>query len=596
MIIVRCLFLMLFVTCFYGSDALAAGNSAPLASHNFFTPELKPSPDAFKLAKSTFLPETYDDLGLSGRHNTKYDFNKNDCSSYTLASCPAHGNCTKCPFDSRKLKLNSCDTGFALVNSKCLASSCSSINSSYVTEVPTGKICTKVTEGGLTCFKDCRNVSCSGYTLNCDTFNVPYSASKTTCPDCESANANCSPKLCKVGSCQTGYKIADNGTSCVALDDTCPNGYYKECETGTQGDPEFTEKGTACYQCKPNADACPEGYFKSSACPYGTIDGSYVKNEAGKYCYKCKPCPKGYYTSCRHGYTDTREVGDKSENTCYRCIASVICRGALLNTSICNGKANTAAMSVQYHSAADACTDMYLVSQNHAVFGAGKWYVPAVGELMDAYGYDIEEEMTATTWGLEGGALGGNAILTNIDSASYWTSSEAFDTCGYVQGCMSYNYDHCKYCRNWYINFNSGTLFQMGRSSGRSGLRCFNHIENKFSTTSHPQIGDVLYTDLTYSSYNDSVVSTKEPAGYVTWVSEDKKSVKIMTFKDLVTKATGTSWDIDSANPFSPTLSYEGQKTYSSAWWASSGDDFTDYEGVDTYPSDKLLQAIKRGY
>ena len=257
MIIVRCLFLMLFATCFHGSNALAADFAAPLASHNFFTPELKPSSDAFKTAKLIWLPDSFEDLGLSGHSSTKYDLNKNDCSAYPLASCPSNGKCTKCPVGAG-WKLQSCNSGFALTNGKCLASSCQGINSSYKTEIPTGQVCTKVTQGGLTCYKDCRNVSCSGYTLNCDTFNVPYSASKTTCPDCESANANCSPKLCKVGSCQTGYKIANNGTSCVALDDTCPNGYYKSCETGTQGDPEYTEKGTACYQCKPNT-RCPSG-------------------------------------------------------------------------------------------------------------------------------------------------------------------------------------------------------------------------------------------------------------------------------------------------------------------------------------------------
>ena len=191
MIIVRCLFLMLFATCFYGSNALAADFAAPLASHNFFTPELKPSPDSFKLAKSTFLPETYDDLGLSGRHNTKYDFNKNDCSAYSLSSCPKGAKCSKCPFGNR-YKLNSCQDGWRISGNSCVADSCSALNSNYKSAILDNQICTKVTEGGLTCYKDCRAVSCDGYKINCDNgvsgSNITSSA---LCPACMNDNAKC---------------------------------------------------------------------------------------------------------------------------------------------------------------------------------------------------------------------------------------------------------------------------------------------------------------------------------------------------------------------------------------------------------------------
>ena len=250
MFIIRCLILTLVLTCFNGLDARAAGNAATLAAHNISTQELALSPHAYKIAKATFLPDTYDDLGLSGRYNTKYDFNKENCDAYKLSSCPANANCTTCPFNKRKFKLNSCNNGFTLSNNICKASSCQAINASYQSNIPTNKVCTKTTEGGLTCYNDCRAISCSGYSLNCDTFNVANSSGKAVCPDCEKADANCSPKLCKVASCMDGYKIAENGTTCVALDDTCPNGYYKSCETSTVGEPKYTEKGTACYQCK----------------------------------------------------------------------------------------------------------------------------------------------------------------------------------------------------------------------------------------------------------------------------------------------------------------------------------------------------------
>ena len=285
MIIVRCLFLMLFVTCFYGSDALAAGNSAPLASHNFFTPELKPSPDSFKLAKSTFLPETYDDLGLSGRHNTKYDFNKNDCSAYSLSSCPKGATCSKCPFGNR-YKLNSCQDGWRISGNSCIAASCSALNSNYKSAIPDNQICTKVTEGGLTCYKDCRAVACDGYKINCDNgvsgSNITSSA---LCPDCMNDNAKCSPKLCKITACATNYKTNADNTACVEKDDTCPNGYYKTCETSTIGDPKYTERGTACYQCKPNKqqwEICAEK-INTSYPGYGILTSTTIPNQGKGY-------------------------------------------------------------------------------------------------------------------------------------------------------------------------------------------------------------------------------------------------------------------------------------------------------------------------
>ena len=284
MIIVRCLFLMLFATCFHGSDALAADFAAPLASHNFFTPELKPSPDAFKLAKSTFLPETYDDLGLSGRHNTKYDFNKNDCSAYPLSSCPSNGKCTKCPVGAG-WKLDSCNSGYTKTGDTCTkkAEFCVENATTFKNRIPDDYFCTKVTNNPncsnnpLTncdkCYTSCYKINCSGYPLDCKTINKAalHIATTEICSSCRnSTTSNCTKTYCKITECESGYKANAAGTACIEKDDTCPNGYYKSCETGTQGSPEYTEKGTACYQCKPKttenmkvvvnfAKSCPAG-------------------------------------------------------------------------------------------------------------------------------------------------------------------------------------------------------------------------------------------------------------------------------------------------------------------------------------------------
>ncbi len=232
----------------------------PISSHILsHTLELKPiSPSEYLLAKATFLPETYDDLGLSGHENTRYNHNQgNNCTGYELTTCPANGNCSSCPFDRRYKRLISCATGYNKSGNLCSPGSCSVLG--YESTIPTNKICTQHTEGRLTCYKGCRTISCSEYPLNCDTFNVANSSGKTTCPDCENATANCSPKLCKINKCLDGYKVSENGRECILLDDTCPNGYYKDCQTGTTGEPQFTEKGTVCYKCQ--ARTCANGSY-----------------------------------------------------------------------------------------------------------------------------------------------------------------------------------------------------------------------------------------------------------------------------------------------------------------------------------------------
>lgn len=238
----------------------------PISSNTHTFPhiaELKPAPDSYQLAKMTFLPELTDSETGWGGNSISNSANKGDnCRGYALTSCPANATCSSCPFDRRYKKLISCPSGYTKTETGCKASSCQAIG--YRSDIPVNNICTKFNDSGLTCYKDCRSVSCSGYSLNCDTFNIANSSAKATCPDCENANANCSPKLCKVSSCMSGYKIADNGTTCVPLDDNCPTNYYKSCETGTQGDPKYTEKGTACWQCKPPEVQCEAPYYRNS--------------------------------------------------------------------------------------------------------------------------------------------------------------------------------------------------------------------------------------------------------------------------------------------------------------------------------------------
>ena len=253
------------------SETLASpdiGNLYPtLTSHSL---GLKPH-NSFLLARATFLPDTKDDLGFSGRDTGSGNFGQGDlCKGYTLSRCPSNGTCTNCPTNSNKKKLTGCKSGYTLSGNACVAATCSALNSSYKTSVPSNSICTKVSTNSLTCYKDCKTVSCSGYNVSCpsEMLSNTYASNGITyqaCPDCpvfRNPNSttvyNCTSK-CKITACPDKQKLNSAGNACVAKDDNCPNGYYKSCETGTQGDPQYTEAGTACYQCKPKPATCPTG-------------------------------------------------------------------------------------------------------------------------------------------------------------------------------------------------------------------------------------------------------------------------------------------------------------------------------------------------
>lgn len=231
-------------------------HDTPIFTH---TAELKPIPsNSYKIAKSVFLPDYGNDLGMSGFNsigNTNV-YTPDACLDYTLSSCPDNALCSVCPTSSQRYKFISCRSGFNASGNTCIATSCSSAG--YYASVPSGQICTKISLGALTCYNNCRAVSCSGYSISCS--SMPENAqSVAKCGDCNSDASNCDDNVCKVSQCANGYKIANGGTACIALDDTCPDGYYKECETGTQGDPQYTEAGSACYQCKPKPVGCPSG-------------------------------------------------------------------------------------------------------------------------------------------------------------------------------------------------------------------------------------------------------------------------------------------------------------------------------------------------
>ncbi len=463
----RSLFLGLF------SAILLSGNAYSLNNNNEnYSIFLTNKPNiGVQLAKSTFLPETYDDLGLSGHENTKYDHNKgNNCSGYELTSCPANGNCSSCPFDRKYKRLVSCTGGYTKNGNSCKASSCSAVG--YESSIPANKICTKVTEGSLTCYKDCKSVSCSGYTLNCDSFNVANSAGKTTCPDCESGNANCSPKLCKVDSCLDGFKIANNGTTCVALDDNCPDGYFKECETGTQGDPQYTEKGTACWQCKPKSVPSVKILYSDLTTSTEVISG---KTPIGVVFDEEKKLAVALQGSSRIQWsTTTFDISDLTNFT-----------SDIESKADWNGKNNTK-MIINYCKAnSKSCPAAeYANTYTSAGTSAGDWYLPAEGELNAIYNAKAKINTIMAQ-------ISGTALVENW----HWSSSEY----------STYS--------TWVENFYNGLTYSDSKGNSYYVRPVINYGDVK-----QVQALPILYSDLTTST---EIIAGKTPIGVV--FDEDKK-------------------------------------------------------------------------
>ena len=258
---------------------------------------------------------------------------------------------------------------------------------------------------------------------------------------------------------------------------------------------------------------------------------------------------------------------------------------AIRDTSLFDGKANTQAMLDQIGDdalAATACNQFYApgVDKNDVNFGQGQWYLPAIGELMEMYGTDASG-MTGGTGAT--GVIGDNKTAINdalttlknlgvdciaLKNVYYWSSSEANNN------------------NSWIFGLNSGDRSYDAKHDN-AYIRCFQFLENKFNpadAASAPQIGDVMYSDLTYGSADD-YDGSKTAVGIVTWVSEDGKSAKIINLKDLTFSSIDTVGNFNPDNPYTGTQAYTQHTTN-----AKYSEDVT---GIDNYHSSQFLAAIQ---
>ena len=197
--------------------------------------------------------------------------------------------------------------------------------------------------------------------------------------------------------------------------------------------------------------------------------------------------------------------------------------------------------------AAKAAND-YAVG-TEAEFGQGTWYLPAMGELMDMYGYDYDK---ITAAGGTSGAVGDNKAEINEALQSLKDQGVDAETLSGYLWSSSENFNDL----SWILDAASGYRSNSGKYGG-NGVRCFRLLENCFnpltlsadapggSGAQAPKVGDIMYTDKTWSSADDySLAENKDKtiAGVVVSVGDDDGSVKIMSIKNVANTKWSTSY------------------------------------------------------
>ena len=368
-------------------DALPDNNSS--FTH---TLELKPIPHNYQIAKATFLPDRYDDLGLSDYDSIKSIQPDRNCESYTLSSCPSGGLCERCPFDVRKFRAYACKAPYLMSNGDCVCPAETPLI--YPNDKCTlycGSRCIK-----KSCTPSANKTNCTNSTQNCDNgcgqntrkccvpcthklTSKPANSSYTYCSCTDDSgtkqiqcgctcnagyhlkNGTCGSggiceKDCIANTC-SGYTLATcpahaNCTSCSKQTTGCTGGGTVFKMTGCQSG--YHQSGNTCVA---HSYTCPSGYQASSSgmtnptstpkvCSCGATSGSCYK-ESHSHSYSC---PSGYQASaCSSSQVQTGTTSKKcscgaTSGTCYACRAKTCaeqgkkdCNGSCIATSECCG-------------------------------------------------------------------------------------------------------------------------------------------------------------------------------------------------------------------------------------------------------------------
>ena len=248
-------------------------------------------------------------------------------------------------------------------------------------------------------------------------------------------------------------------------------------------------------------------------------------------------------------------------------------------SALYDGKANTQAIVAELGKealAAYAATQFYVGDKN-GDFGQGSWYLPAIGEWMNAYGTNIDKITGAL--GSNSGVIGDGKIAINntLSELEKYGIAEKLTSNNYYITSTEYS---DKYI--WRFSISNGERYINDKAGSRC-VRVFSEVKGVFKQGENkPQIGDIMYSDKTWGSAAD-YDGSKTAVGVVTEISEDG-TVKIMNLKDLTFNST--------TNPdnFSPDNPYSGSQ--SSTTWTVSNKTTENISGVEDFSDFKMLLAL----
>ena len=241
-----------------------------LTSHSL---GLKPH-NSFQVAKATFLPDTKDDLGFSGRDTGGTDINRGDpCKGYTLFSCPTHGKCSSCMINTNKKKLDSCSSPYLVSGNSCVCPQ--TVSLTY-----TNDKCTQYCDGKCikkTCDKTPNQTGCTNGSKACD--DGCGGTARQCCVPCtdkitsKPANSNYTYSTCVDGE---GSHQIQTGWACISGYHTKDSGCEKDCNATNCSGYTLSScpSDRICSKCTRTATNCSTDgtYYKITGCKDNKTD------------------------------------------------------------------------------------------------------------------------------------------------------------------------------------------------------------------------------------------------------------------------------------------------------------------------------------
>ncbi len=216
------------------------------------------------------------------------------------------------------------------------------------------------------------------------------------------------------------------------------------------------------------------------------------------------------------------------------------------NEDLFNGEKNTQAIYNQTNATSVNKAMQYVpvgVSNSDDDFGQGEWYIGAIGEWTDLYGYDYADVVNDLGFDGSVNPMGVDNYNTVTKSDNVIKINEAFTAIGsdaqiFSQGQYWTSTENASNPQ-WFVNIYLGQRsYTYKHKESEKNLRLFNDVKNCYNPAEKecPQIGDIMYADKTWSSADDYATNKaagKTAVGVVFDVDTINGDVKIVALKDV---------------------------------------------------------------